>query len=92
MAQLIVRKLDEDVKERLKSRAKRHGRSLEAEARDILEAAARSEPRLAEEAGFGTRMRERFAKRGLTESEVRDFNRAIAALRRGSKPRVPDLD
>ena len=35
---------------------------------------------------------ERFAKRGVTESEVRDFNRAIAALRRGSKPRGPDLD
>ncbi len=37
MAQLIVRKLDDDVKERLKARAKRHGRSLEAEARAILE-------------------------------------------------------
>ena len=40
MAQLIVRKLDDDAKERLKARAKRNGRSLEAEARAILEEAA----------------------------------------------------
>ena len=36
MAQLVVRNLPDDVKERLKARAKRHGRSLEAEVREIL--------------------------------------------------------
>lgn len=36
MAQLVVRNLPDDVKERLKRRANRHGRSLEAEVRDIL--------------------------------------------------------
>ena len=37
MAQLVVRNISEDAKVRLKQRAKRHGRSLEAEVRDILE-------------------------------------------------------
>jgi len=43
MAQLIVRKLDENVKARLKARAKRQGRTLEAEARAILQEAAAEE-------------------------------------------------
>ena len=36
MAQLIVRNLDDEVVRRLKVRAARHGRSAEAEHRDIL--------------------------------------------------------
>lgn len=92
MAQLVVRDLPEDTKERLRTRAKAHGRSLEAEVRDILEAAARSKPMPPKKDGFGTRMQERFAKRGLTESEARQFNRAIAELRRSSQPRIPELD
>lgn len=36
MAQLVVRDLDEEVKARLRRRAAEHGRSMEAEARDIL--------------------------------------------------------
>jgi antitoxin FitA len=36
MAQLVVRNLDEGVKQRLKDRARRHGRTMEAEARVIL--------------------------------------------------------
>jgi plasmid stability protein len=43
VAQLIVRRLDDDVKKRLKARAKKHGRSLEAEAREILKEAAERE-------------------------------------------------
>ena len=39
MAQILVRKLPDAVVERLKARAKRHSRSLEAEVRDILEQA-----------------------------------------------------
>jgi plasmid stability protein len=38
MAQLLIRKLDEDVKENLRRRAKRHGVSMEEEARAILRA------------------------------------------------------
>ncbi len=36
MAELVVRGLEKHVKERLRSRAKAHGRSIEAEVRDIL--------------------------------------------------------
>ena len=36
MAQVLVRNLDDEVVERIKRRAERNGRSLEAELRDIL--------------------------------------------------------
>ena len=36
MAQVLVRNLDDDVKTRLQQRARRHGRSMEEEIRDIL--------------------------------------------------------
>ena len=65
MAQFIVRDLEEDVKTRLKRRAKRHGRSMEEEVRQILRKAAREESRPAQ--GLGTRIAARFAKFGLTE-------------------------
>ncbi|WOQ16006.1 FitA-like ribbon-helix-helix domain-containing protein [Raineyella sp. W15-4] len=41
MASIIVRGLDESVKKQLAARAKEHGRSMEAEVRDILTRAAR---------------------------------------------------
>jgi plasmid stability protein len=40
MAQILVRNIEELVKERLRNRAKEHGRSLEEEVRDILRDAA----------------------------------------------------
>jgi len=40
MAQIVVRNLEEQVKSRLRRRAKRNGRSMEAEVRDILRSAA----------------------------------------------------
>ena len=43
MAQVLVRELDDAVVERLKQRAKQHGRSLEAELRHILEQSARAD-------------------------------------------------
>lgn len=58
MASLVIRDLDESVKARLRVRAAHNGRSMEAEARDIL-AAAVAEP--ATERGLGTRIRQRFA-------------------------------
>ena len=36
MAQIVVRKLEESVKTRLQRRARRNGRSMEEEVRDIL--------------------------------------------------------
>lgn len=43
MAQVIVRNIDEAVVRRLKERARRRGRSLESELREVLAAAARQE-------------------------------------------------
>ena len=40
MAQILIRDLDAKVVKRLKNRAKRHGRSLQSEARLLLEQAA----------------------------------------------------
>jgi plasmid stability protein len=42
MATLTIRKLTDDVYQRLKARAERHHRSLEAEVREILDREARS--------------------------------------------------
>jgi plasmid stability protein len=64
VAQLVVRNLEESVKERLRQRAARHRRSLEAEVRDILrDAAARSEPSARR---LGSRIASRFAGLGAT--------------------------
>lgn len=41
MSSIVVRNLDPDVKRALAARAAEHGRSMEAEARDILGRAAR---------------------------------------------------
>lgn len=41
MTSIIVRGLDESVKQQLVAQAKQHGRSMEAEVRDILTKAAR---------------------------------------------------
>jgi plasmid stability protein len=41
MTSIIVRGLDESVKNQLAAQAKQHGRSMEAEVRDILTRAAR---------------------------------------------------
>ncbi|MDP9799611.1 plasmid stability protein [Catenuloplanes nepalensis] len=44
MAALSIRDLDDSVKDRLRLRAARHGRSMEAEVRAILTAAVADEP------------------------------------------------
>ena len=96
MAQLIVRRLDDDVKERLRASPKRHGRSVEAEARVYLEEAAigeRSKKRgPKEKKGFGTLMHERFKEFGLTDAEWKLFQRRIEEIRRGSTIRPVDFD
>jgi len=63
VSQLVVRNLDADVKARLKRRAKRHGRSMEEEIREILGNAARDSGRPV--AKLGTRIAARFARTGL---------------------------
>jgi plasmid stability protein len=66
MAQLIVRDLDDDIKRRLQQRAEAHNRSLEAEVREILGAAAFAT--LPPPAPLGSRIAQRFAGLGLTET------------------------
>lgn len=59
MAQLIVRNLEDDVRDKLRDRAQRHGRSMEEEVRDILRAAVVQVP--AEQGqGLGSRIAELF--------------------------------
>jgi plasmid stability protein len=65
MAQILIRQLDEEVKAKLQSRARRHGRSTEEEVREILGNAVRHEgdgP-----VSLGSRMAARFAGIGLEE-------------------------
>jgi len=71
MAQLVVRNLDADVKARLQARAKRHRRSLEAEVRDILCAAANAEERPA--GGLGSEIAAIFRGHGFEEGEIQEL-------------------
>jgi hypothetical protein len=43
MAQLLIRNIEESVRDRLQARARRHGNSMAKELRDILQAAAELE-------------------------------------------------
>lgn len=67
MAQLVVRNLDDTVKEKLRRRAAAHGRSMEEEVRAILRDAVKEEIR--PKPGLGTRIAARFAQVGLREGE-----------------------
>jgi len=79
MAQLVVRNLEADVKQRLRRRALRNGQSMEEEVRSILRNAVKAEARAA--APLGSRLRDRFAGAGLPKdvSELRG-QRARAAV------------
>jgi plasmid stability protein len=52
VAQILIRKIDERVKTRIQRRAKRNGRSMEAEAREMLTNASFAEE--TPTVGFGT--------------------------------------
>lgn len=67
MAALSIRNLDESVKQRLQSRAARHGRSMEAEARAILTEAV-CEP--GDSAGLFTALLDRFGVLGGIDLEL----------------------
>jgi len=80
MAQVIVRRLEEEVKTRLQRRARRHGRSVEEEVRDILRNAVKEESRPT--VNLGSRIAARFRGIGLDED--------LPELR-GQDPRLPDF-
>ncbi|GAA3147014.1 plasmid stability protein [Kribbella aluminosa] len=80
MAAITVRNLDDKVKHRLRVRAARHGRSMEAEARAIIvEAVGLDE----EEPNILQGLHERFAELGGVDLDI---------PARSSKPRVVDFD
>ncbi len=55
MPDILIRNISEQTKERLRRRAKRHGRSLEAELRETLESIVREEEQPQQDkVGFGT--------------------------------------
>ena len=62
MATLTIRQLDEKTKTRLRVRAAHHGRSMEAEAREILRSALRASP--AGKQNLSEAVRRRFAEFG----------------------------
>ena len=63
MAQFVVRHLEEEVKARLKRRARKYGRSMEEEVRHILRNAVKQGNQPAPK--LGSRIAARFAKAGL---------------------------
>jgi plasmid stability protein len=69
MAAMTIRNLDDALKQRLRVRAAAHGRSMEAEAREILRTAlapSYKEP----EKDLGTAIHEHFAEIGGVEFEL----------------------
>lgn len=66
MAQVLVRDLDKALIERLKARAKRHGRSLQVELKLILEQAAGTD--MAEARKLASRLRRKLAGRAHSDS------------------------
>jgi antitoxin FitA len=68
MAQLVVRNIENGVKAKLQRRAKRNGRSMEEEVREILRDAAKSEGARRRK-GLGTEIAELFRGIGLGPGE-----------------------
>jgi antitoxin FitA len=83
MAQILVRNVDDGLKTRLQRRAKRHGRSMEAEAREILRAALREKPEPA--GGLGSEIVALFSGQGVyLDKPIEEF--------RGMKMKIPDFN
>ncbi len=82
MAQLIVRGLEDDIRDKLRALAAEHGRSMEEEIREILRTAVLSAS-TAPQAKLGSRLVELFRGYGLDE-EIREL--------RGQGVKPPELD
>jgi antitoxin FitA len=93
MARLIVGELDDAAKERLETRAARNGRSVEAEARAIIEEATEGEASRGgntHNQSLGEFMHAAFKDIGLTEDEWRRFNIAVSEM--NSETAFPDFE
>lgn len=83
MAQLLVRNVDDRLKARLQRRAKRNGRSMESEVREILRDALKKDD--APNVGFGTATVALFSGNGVTLDEpIKEI--------RGLRMEVPTFD
>lgn len=78
MAQILVRDVEDDVKERLRQLAARHGRSMEAEVRDILRSAVAPDEGAA--GGLGSEISALFEGVGLADDEHLPELRGYALL------------
>ncbi|MFV2017691.1 FitA-like ribbon-helix-helix domain-containing protein [Micromonospora sp. LOL_023] len=79
MAALSIRDLDDSVREKLRLRAARHGRSMEAEVRAILTAAVTEEPA---HPNLFSALTERFAQLGGADLDI---------PARATRPRAADF-
>jgi plasmid stability protein len=72
VAQLVVRNIEKKVKDKLQRRAKKHGRSMEEEVRDILRDAVKKEENAG---GLGSEIAAMFKGAGLEEDipELRGY-------------------
>jgi plasmid stability protein len=93
MADIIVRRLDSTIKERLKKRATSNGRSLEAEARAILEEAVSQDTRQfgTGKRHLGTRLKLLIGTSSLTRKDWAEFDKSIAELRSDWRMRKVDF-
>jgi hypothetical protein len=94
MGTLTIRKINDEVKEKLRIRAAHHGRSMEAEVREILASAVESpSPESSPtsnyppvpEYGLGTWLHNRFKEAGLTGLD-------LDIPERTEMPRIIDFD
>lgn len=85
MAQILVRNLDTPLKARLQRRAKRNGRSMEAEVREILRDAlkAEDEPR----GGLGSEIVALFSGQGIGLKDGEEIPEI-----RGMRMQIPKFD
>lgn len=74
-----MRNLEEDIKDRLKRRAARHGYSMEEEARQILRNALKDEDMVA--VRLGSRIAARFVRIGLDEDLPEQRGEVVSPMR-----------
>lgn len=84
MAQLLVRNIENSVKTKLQRRAKRNGRSMEEEVREILRDATKEDDQ--HRGGLGTEIVELFRGIGLKPGEafpeIRDIKLQVPKFRK----------
>lgn len=83
MATLTIRDLDDEIRDKLRIRAAEHGRSMEAEVREILAAAFR--PSDEDDYGWADRIHARFAEIGGVEPDE------LVIPPRTDRPRAADF-